>query len=125
MTKATRDITKLNFITDQGSTRATVRCACRTGRCADFFRDVLRAGSAAWPAVAAASPAVAADAEGVAVVLPLERRKLAVLDLGQLVELPLALQVGHLRFQPVYLGLDLRRPLHGGLLGAQRLSASS
>src|SRR5580698_4618560 len=37
MTKATRDTTKLNFITDQGSTRATVRCACRAVRLDDFF----------------------------------------------------------------------------------------
>ena len=34
MTKATRETTKLNFITDQGSTRATVRCACRAERLA-------------------------------------------------------------------------------------------
>src|SRR6516225_5012824 len=32
MTKATRETTKLNFITDQGSTRAMVRCACRAVR---------------------------------------------------------------------------------------------
>src|SRR6266576_7114863 len=32
MTKATSETTKLNFITDQGSTRATVRCACRAVR---------------------------------------------------------------------------------------------
>src|SRR5262249_60185462 len=32
MTKATSETTKLNFITDQGSTRATVRCACRAIR---------------------------------------------------------------------------------------------
>jgi hypothetical protein len=32
MTKAIRDNRKLNFITDQGSTRATVRCACRAER---------------------------------------------------------------------------------------------
>src|SRR5580658_7351640 len=37
MTKATRDTTKLNFITDQGSTRATVRCACRALRFDDAF----------------------------------------------------------------------------------------
>src|ERR1700734_2661378 len=37
MTKATRDTTKLNFITDQGSTRATVRCACRAFRLDDAF----------------------------------------------------------------------------------------
>src|SRR6478736_6459400 len=32
MTTATSETTKLNFITDQGSTRATVRCACRAVR---------------------------------------------------------------------------------------------
>src|SRR5215813_9758478 len=32
MTKATSETTKLNFITDHGSTRATVRCACRAVR---------------------------------------------------------------------------------------------
>src|SRR6201987_2516594 len=32
MTKATSETTKLNFITDQGSTRATVRCAWRAVR---------------------------------------------------------------------------------------------
>src|SRR6476469_11203968 len=32
MQKATSETTKLNFITDQGSTRATVRCACRAVR---------------------------------------------------------------------------------------------
>src|SRR6516165_3643412 len=32
MTKATSETTKLSFITDQGSTRATVRCACRAVR---------------------------------------------------------------------------------------------
>jgi hypothetical protein len=32
MTKAISDTRKLNFITDQGSTRATVRCACRAER---------------------------------------------------------------------------------------------
>ncbi|MDQ2810452.1 MAG: hypothetical protein M3Z75_00860 [Actinomycetota bacterium] len=37
MTKATSDTTKLNFITDQGSTRATVRCACRAERFDAFF----------------------------------------------------------------------------------------
>src|SRR5580693_216828 len=37
ITNATRDTTKLNFITDQGSTRAMVRCACRDER----FDDAL------------------------------------------------------------------------------------
>src|SRR5580692_10307030 len=45
MTKATRDTTKLNFITDQGSTRATVRCACRALRFDDFFFGPLRGGA--------------------------------------------------------------------------------
>src|SRR5580704_2296274 len=44
MTKATRDTTKLNFITDQGSTRATVRCACRALRLDDAFFGRLRGG---------------------------------------------------------------------------------
>jgi hypothetical protein len=62
MTKATSETTKLNFITDQGSIRATVRCACLTDRfgadCCGWLRDGF-AGSAA-----AAGPglvAVAAD----------------------------------------------------------------
>src|ERR1700735_18144 len=37
MTKATSDTTKLNFITDQGSMRATVRCACRAERASAFL----------------------------------------------------------------------------------------
>src|SRR6266849_5311928 len=47
MTKATRETTKLNFITDQGSTRATVRCACRAMRldCAFCVFCVLSAGT--------------------------------------------------------------------------------
>src|SRR5579862_2134668 len=50
-TNATTDTTKLNFITDHGSTRAMVRCACRTERerLAAAFGRTLRtvAGAAA------------------------------------------------------------------------------
>jgi hypothetical protein len=51
----------------------------------------------------------------------LELGQLAVLDLGDLVELALALQVRHLRAQLVDLGLDRGAALHRGLLGAQDL----
>src|ERR1700683_786992 len=54
ITKATRETTKLNFITDQGSTRAMVRCACRAERL-DPLRPPL------WPACLA-GPTVAAGA---------------------------------------------------------------
>ncbi len=54
MTKATSDTTKLNFITDQGSSRATVRCACRAVRFGCFAvalgfapRDAARLSAAA------------------------------------------------------------------------------
>src|SRR5437588_490524 len=46
MTKATRETTKLNFITDQGSTRATVRCACLAERFGADPCDALAAGPA-------------------------------------------------------------------------------
>src|ERR1700738_2737261 len=42
MTKATTETTKLNFITDHGSTRAMVRCACRADRF-DFDFDFFAA----------------------------------------------------------------------------------
>src|SRR5579859_6949411 len=48
ITKATRDTTKLNFITDHGSTRAMVRCACRTERLAAAFDVALRTVAGAW-----------------------------------------------------------------------------
>jgi len=55
MTKATSETTKLNFITDQGSTRATVRWACRAVRFDFPFRDVFRIVTG--PALAAVLPA--------------------------------------------------------------------
>jgi hypothetical protein len=75
MTKATRDTTKLNFITDQGSTRATVRCACLAWRLDDRFVGLPRAGSAAR-LVVAAEPTVAVAAPAAAAVFAsaLERR---------------------------------------------------
>src|SRR5258708_10843725 len=59
MTKATSETTKLNFITDQGSTRATVRCACRAVRlCCVLDGLCAAARGAAWllPSVALPSP---------------------------------------------------------------------
>src|SRR5262245_22317668 len=53
MTKATSETMKLNFITDQGSTRATVRCACRAIR----FGCATAAFDAAPRALPARSPA--------------------------------------------------------------------
>src|SRR5580658_1284275 len=52
ITKATRETTKLNFITDQGSTRAMVRCACRAERLDPLRRPPWRA-CLAGPTVAA------------------------------------------------------------------------
>src|ERR1039457_1860169 len=49
MTKATSDTMKLNFITDQGSTRATVRCACRAERFDAAFFWALRDAAGASP----------------------------------------------------------------------------
>src|SRR6266705_637354 len=62
MTKATSETTKLNFITDQGSTRATVRCACRAMRldCAFCAFCVLSAGAG----LAAAAVVVPGPADG-------------------------------------------------------------
>src|SRR5215469_693284 len=60
MTKATSETMKLNFITDQGSTRATVRCACRAVRfgCAtDAFGAPPRALPGRSPAVGLPGPA--------------------------------------------------------------------
>src|SRR5690349_14184552 len=59
MTKATSETTKLNFITDQGSTRATVRCACRAVRfscAADAFCPGPRGEAWLLPAVSLLSP---------------------------------------------------------------------
>ncbi|MFO1346373.1 MAG: hypothetical protein U1E85_08755 [Rhodocyclaceae bacterium] len=48
----------------------------------------------------------------------LELRQLAVLQLGELVVLPLALQLGALpRLELLDLFLDVRRAMHGSLLG--------
>src|SRR5512135_2486988 len=62
MTKATSDTTKLNFITDQGSTRATVRCACRAVRF-NCVPDAFCAtpGAAAWPLAAVSLPSPPGD----------------------------------------------------------------
>jgi hypothetical protein len=49
MTKATSETTKLNFITDQGSTRATVRCACLAERFGAVCCGRLRTRLAASP----------------------------------------------------------------------------
>ena len=57
MTKATSETTKLNFITDQGSTRATVRCACRAERFDFPFRAEFRIMTG--PSLAAVLPASA------------------------------------------------------------------
>jgi hypothetical protein len=83
MTKATRDTTKLNFITDQGSTRATVRCACLAWRLDDRL-DLPRTGSVARSAGVVAEPTAAAAAPMPAAVLvsPLERRKFRAGDDG-------------------------------------------
>jgi hypothetical protein len=63
--KAITETTKLNFITDQGSTRATVRWACRLFRRCFFFgglaADHGEAGAGRWGAVAGP---VAPDAGG-------------------------------------------------------------
>src|SRR6516162_1643983 len=85
MTNATRDITKLNFITDQGSIRATVRCACRAGRCAARFRGAPLAGAAGRPATGSAGLAAAAGADGAAApcASALERRKFRAGDDGE------------------------------------------
>jgi hypothetical protein len=76
MTKATRETTKLNFITDQGSTRATVRWAWRRADRFDCaFRPPLRIVTgpspvavlaAAWPGLADESALGAATAAAVA-----------------------------------------------------------
>src|SRR5436305_13289310 len=55
MTNATSETTKLNFITDQGSTRATVRCACRAVRFS-CFPDAFCAAARLLPAVALPAP---------------------------------------------------------------------
>src|SRR5436189_5451500 len=55
MTKATSETTKLNFITDQGSTRATVRCACRAVR---FGCAVVTLGGAARDAAGLSAAAL-------------------------------------------------------------------
>src|SRR6266568_514960 len=58
MTKATRETTKLNFITDQGSTRAMVRCACRADRFACAFCAAARAAAGPSPAAALSGAAL-------------------------------------------------------------------
>src|SRR5580704_11412998 len=75
ITNATRDTTKLNFITDQGSTRAMVRWACRDERFDDALCRVPPGGSPAGEAFAGATltGGVRGGAEVLAVVL--ERRK--------------------------------------------------
>src|SRR5580700_10740817 len=75
MTKATSETTKLNFITDQGSTRAMVRWACRDERFDDALCRVPPGGSPAGEAFAGATltGGVRGGAEVLAVVL--ERRK--------------------------------------------------
>src|SRR6266699_663110 len=65
MTKATRETTKLNFITDQGSTRAMVRCACRAVRFDCACCAAVRAAACPSPAAvlpAAVLPAAATEA---------------------------------------------------------------
>src|ERR1039457_1590232 len=59
MTKATSDTMKLNFITDQGSTRATVRCACRAERFDAAFFWALRDAAGASPEAAFPGPTAA------------------------------------------------------------------
>src|ERR1700736_2411539 len=59
MTNATRETTKLNFITDQGSTRAMVRCACRAARFDCAFCAV-RVAAGPSPAAVLPAPTVAA-----------------------------------------------------------------
>src|SRR5580692_12528901 len=75
ITNATRDTTKLNFITDQGSTRAMVRWACRDERFDDALCRVPAGDAPAREASAAATltGGVRGGAEFLAVVL--ERRK--------------------------------------------------
>src|SRR5580692_3845689 len=74
ITNATRDTTKLNFITDQGSTRAMVRWACRDERF-DALGRVLACDAPAGEAFAGATltGGVRGGADVLAVVL--ERRK--------------------------------------------------
>src|SRR5580693_8506573 len=89
-TKATRETTKLNFVTDQGSTRATVRCACLAGRWDDPFGVAGRGGAGAGvgglvgivvagriggAGIGGGGPAVGGD--------PVERRKVRAGDDGE------------------------------------------
>jgi len=86
MTNATRDTTKLNFITDQGSTRAMVRWACRAERLADLFGRASRvsaAPDAAAPAVAGPTLTGGVFGGAWAFALELERRKLRAGDVGE------------------------------------------
>src|SRR5271165_2296664 len=65
MTKATSETTKLNFITDQGSTRATVKCACRAVRFDFPFRAEFRITTGPSPTAvlpASALPELAGEA---------------------------------------------------------------
>src|SRR5580692_964413 len=75
ITNATRDTTKLNFITDQGSTRAMVRWACRDERFNDALGRVPAGDASAGEAFAGVTltGGVRGGAEVLAVVL--ERRK--------------------------------------------------
>src|SRR5271165_2181902 len=59
MTKATSETTKLNFITDQGSTRATVRWACRALRFDFPFCGAFRIVTGPSPAVVLPAPVLA------------------------------------------------------------------
>ncbi|MGP0026911.1 MAG: hypothetical protein ACLPKE_26665, partial [Streptosporangiaceae bacterium] len=93
MTKATSETTKLNFITDQGSTRATVRWACRAERLEDYLGPpgdragaasggvlvVLSAASGATDGAAAAAADAAASFVSVS-----PRRKFRAGDDGEL-----------------------------------------
>src|SRR5580704_579440 len=84
ITKATRDTTKLNFITDQGSTRAMVRWACRDERFEDALGRAPGAGDEpAAPALA--GPTLTGGVRGGAEVLAFvfERRKFRAGDDGE------------------------------------------
>src|SRR5580658_9048607 len=89
MTKATRETTKLNFITDQGSTRAMVRWACRAERLDDGLGRALgpdRARAAGpGPACALPGPTLTVGVRGLVEFLAfaLERRKFRAGDDGE------------------------------------------
>src|SRR5580658_73229 len=85
ITKATRDTTKLNFITDHGSTLAMVRCACRTERLPAAFGGTLR--TVAGIGVGAGCCGLAAVTTGLAgsggFTFPADRRKVRAGDDGE------------------------------------------